>query len=150
MARTGPTARTARTALTARTIRTARTARIPQLCNGWCGLENVAPAPNGGVYTHEFRISSEAFSWISIKKAAYRFSGRCSFDFQSNGKDIVCKLLFAKPERNEVVTSIELAFRNELLDQDLRSQIAEETTPVRNAVLAFAFSKSGIQGPDEI
>lgn len=108
------------------------------------------PAPSDGIYSHEFRISSEAFSWISIKKTAYCFSGRCSFDFHSEGKEIICKLLFPRPQSPQIVAAIELAFRNELLDQDLRARIAEETTPLRNAVLAFAFSKTGIQGPDEI
>ena len=103
---------------------------------------------NDGIHTYEFRISSEAFSWDSIKKVAYRFSGRCSFDFQSDSKEIICKLLFPRPQTPQIVASIELGFRNELLDQDLRERIAEETTPLRNAVLAFAFSKTGIQGPE--
>jgi His-Xaa-Ser system protein HxsD len=107
-------------------------------------------APNDGISAYELRVSSEAFSWVSIKKAAYCFSGRCSFDFQSDGKEIICKLLFPRPQSPKIVASIELAFRNELLDQDLRVRIAEETTPLRNAVLAFAFSKTGIQDQDEI
>jgi His-Xaa-Ser system protein HxsD len=110
---------------------------------------SVEAAPSGdGVYAYEFRISSEAFNWVSIKKAAYRFSGHCSFDFQSDGKEIICKLLFPQPQTEKTVASIELAFRNELLDQDLRVCIADETTPLRNAVLAFAFSKTGIQSPE--
>jgi len=106
--------------------------------------------PNDGIHSYEFRVSSEAFSWVSLKKTAYRFSGRCSFDFQTDGKEIICKLLFPRPQSHQAVASIELGFRNELLDQDLRDLIAEETTPLRNAILAFAFSKTGIQGPDEI
>jgi len=105
-------------------------------------------APSDGLYVHEFRISSEAFGWISIKKAAYCLSGRCSFDFQSDGKEIICKLLFLQPQTEKTFASIELAFRAELLDQDLRVRIADETTPLRNAILAFAFSKTGIQSPE--
>lgn len=102
------------------------------------------------IYTYEFRVSGQGFHWTSIKKAAYCLSGRCSFDFQLDGSDLICKLLFPRPQPPEVVVSTELAFRNELLDQDLRARIAEETAPIRNAVLAFAFSKTGIQGPDEL
>ena len=40
------------------------------------------------------------------------------------------------------------AFKNEVLDQDLRSIIAKETEATRNAVLAFALSKTGLQGGD--
>jgi His-Xaa-Ser system protein HxsD len=105
-------------------------------------------APSESIFVYELRISSEAFSLESIKKAAYCFSKRCSFDFQIEGKEIVCKLLFSRSQSPEILAAIELAFRNELLDQDLRLRIAEETTPFRNAVLAFAFSKTGIQGPE--
>lgn len=108
------------------------------------------PASHGSIHVYEFRISSDAFGWVSIKKAAYKFSDRCTFDFQSEGKEIVCKLLFREAQSQEVLASIELAFRKELLDQDLRTHIAAETTPLRNAILAFAFSKTGVQGTDEI
>lgn len=106
-------------------------------------------APSDGIYAYELRVSSEAFSLVSVKKAAYRLSARCSFDIQTDGKEIICKLLFPRPQSPQSIASIELAFRNELLDQDLRVRIAEETTPLRNAVLAFAFSKTGIQGPPD-
>jgi His-Xaa-Ser system protein HxsD len=112
-------------------------------------LESLTPN-EGVVSVYEFRISSEAFAWPTIKKAAYRFSGRCSFDFQSEGKEIICKLFFPCAQSPKIAASIELAFRNELLDQDLRERIAEETAPLRNAILAYAFSKTGIQSPDEI
>jgi len=103
-----------------------------------------------GISVHEFRISSEAFSWASIKKASYSLSGRCSFDFQTEGKEIICRLLFPAPQSQKTVAAIELAFRNELLDQDLRALIAEETAPFRNAILAFAFSKTGVQDSNGI
>jgi His-Xaa-Ser system protein HxsD len=111
-------------------------------------LDNLRPSD--GISVHEFRVSSEAFSWASIKKASYSLSGRCSFDFQSEGKEIVCRLLFPVPQSQKVIAAIELAFRNELLDQDLRALIAEETAPFRNAILAFAFSKTGVQDSDGI
>ncbi len=48
----------------------------------------------------------------------------------------------------EAVDEFEAAFRNEVLDQDLRRTIARETASLRNAILAHAFSKTGIQGDD--
>jgi len=36
-------------------------------------------------------------------------------------------------------------FKRELLDQQLRKQIKEETEPVRNLILAYAFSRSTLQ-----
>lgn len=102
------------------------------------------------IYTHEIRISSEVFGLDSVKKAAYCLSGRCSVDLQIVDREIICKLLFPRPQSPQTMSAIELAFRNELLDQDLRVRIARETEPFRNAILAFAFSKTGIQGPNEV
>ena len=39
----------------------------------------------------------------------------------------------------------ERELRAEVLDQDLRASIARETEPVRNAILALAFSRTGLQ-----
>jgi His-Xaa-Ser system protein HxsD len=36
-------------------------------------------------------------------------------------------------------------FKNEVLDQDLRQTIANETVTMRNVILAHAFSKTGLQ-----
>ena len=44
------------------------------------------------------------------------------------------------------VDRIVAAFKNEILDQDLRGIIARETEGTRNAILAFALSKTGLQG----
>ena len=37
-------------------------------------------------------------------------------------------------------------FKIEVLDQGLRARIAKETSASRNAILALAFSKTGLQG----
>jgi His-Xaa-Ser system protein HxsD len=37
-------------------------------------------------------------------------------------------------------------FKRELLDQQLRLQIKKETEPARNLILAYAFSRTGLQG----
>lgn len=50
-----------------------------------------------------------------------------------------------EPKDEERIEGLVAAFRNEVLDQDLRSIIAKETEAIRNAVLAFAFSKTGLQ-----
>lgn len=94
----------------------------------------------------DLRFSSDVYSLDTIKKAAYRLSDRCSFDFVLTGTEIVCKLIFSEGLAGERIAEIERAFRNEVLDQDLRQSIAEETAPVRNAILAYAFSRTGLQG----
>jgi len=91
------------------------------------------------------RFSSSVYNLDTIKKAAYRFTDRCSFDFSREGEDILCRLV---PKPNVAITdhpALVAEFKNEVLDQDLRRTIADETAPVRNAILAYAFSKTGLQ-----
>jgi His-Xaa-Ser system protein HxsD len=98
----------------------------------------------------ELRFSRKVYRLETIKKAAYRLSGRCSFDFSVEDDDIVCRLIFREGTHAETAGDIEYALRNEVLDQDLRETIAEETEPIRNAVLAYAFSRTGLQNGEPL
>ena len=98
----------------------------------------------------DLRFSSAVYSLDTIKKAAYRLSGHCSFDFEVVGGEILCRLHFAQALSSERMAAIKNGFRNEVLDQDLRRTIAEETGPMRNAILAYAFSRTGLQDGDEV
>jgi His-Xaa-Ser system protein HxsD len=61
--------------------------------------------------------------------------------------EIECILHFlSEPKDEEQNQRLVGAFRNEVLDQDLRAVIAKETEATRNIVLAFALSKTGLQG----
>lgn len=91
-------------------------------------------------------FSSEVYPLEVLKRAAYRFTDRAAFDFRVEGATIICKLSFAKPLQQREADSLLFDFRNEVLDQDLRRSIAEETAGTRNAILAFAFSQTGLQG----
>jgi len=89
-------------------------------------------------------FSSQVYSTETIKKAAYRCSDVLSVDIIPRSGEIECILHFlSEPKEEERIVA---AFRNEVLDQDLRSVIAKETEATRNAVLAFALSKTGLQG----
>jgi His-Xaa-Ser system protein HxsD len=92
-------------------------------------------------------FSSQVYSVETIKKAAYRCSDVLSVDINPRPGEIECILHFlSEPKEEERVQRIVAAFRNEVLDQDLRAVIAQETEATRNAVLAFALSKTGLQG----
>lgn len=95
--------------------------------------------------TRAVRFSHAIFGLDEIKKAAYRFTDRCAFDFALEGEDVVCTIRIIATHGKDDFQELEDAFRNEVLDQDLRRRIGEETAPVRNAILAYAFSKTGIQ-----
>lgn len=84
-------------------------------------------------------IDPRVYRLSAVKKAAYRFGNRCFVSIEAGTDDGIRILLTPKNEsmRGE---SLEGDFRNELLDQELREAIAEETERVRNLILAHAFS----------
>jgi His-Xaa-Ser system protein HxsD len=70
-----------------------------------------------------------------------------SVDILPRANETECILHFNPGQTNDDAERIVAAFRSEVLDQDLRSIIAKETEGVRNAVLAFALSKTSIASP---
>lgn len=89
---------------------------------------------------------NDVFSVDAIKRAAYRLSDRIVVDIEPAATGIVCKLRANSDARSPNLADAERDFRTEVLDQDLRAQIAKETEPLRNLVLSLAFSKTGLQG----
>ena len=101
--------------------------------------------------TCELRFSNSVYSIGAIKKAAYRFTDRCSFDFQPAEDNTTLAILsFSADVTADEKAALQREFRNEVLDQDLREVIGAETAGVRNAVLAYAFSRTGLQGGDAV
>lgn len=90
-------------------------------------------------------FSSLVYDIAAIKKAAYRFSDVLSIDITPHSDEIECVLHFLPDVKEGQVDRFVAAFKNEVLDQDLRSIIAKETEAIRNAVLAHALSKTGLQ-----
>ena len=89
-------------------------------------------------------LDLEAYSLDAIKRSAYRFSDRFALDIVVDGRIARCTLIFPASVSVETLESSVLAFRRELLDQDLRQTIRNETANVRNVILAHAFSQSGL------
>jgi His-Xaa-Ser system protein HxsD len=92
------------------------------------------------------RFSSSIYDVSIIKRAAYRFADVAAIDIWPRGDEIECTFIFRNSISAANEEKILSEFKIEVLDQDLRSTIAIETAPVRNAILAYAFSKSGLQG----
>jgi len=90
-------------------------------------------------------IDTRVYSLDAIKKAAYKFAVVASVILQPKD-DHTINIVFnfegvqKKSDPNRVIAD----FCNELLDQDLREIIKRETTPVRNLILAHAFSRSSL------
>lgn len=89
-------------------------------------------------------FATDVYDLSTVKRAAYAFTGDFAFDFAIEDDEIrvtVQPLGRSDPRWPE----FERSFRNAVLDQDLRRQIREETEPMRNAILGYAFSRTGLQ-----
>jgi His-Xaa-Ser system protein HxsD len=93
-------------------------------------------------------FDARVYSLPAIKKAAYRFLKSFDTEIAQEGDSWVCMLRFSAPTNAEAMERAKQELRAEVLDQDLRASIARETEPVRNAILAMAFARSGLQGSE--
>lgn len=92
------------------------------------------------------RFSPNVYELETIQRAAYQFTDRFSFDFSTQDGAIVCQLTSMGATLDTAdFNAIEGEFKNAVLDQHLRRSIADETAAVRNAILAYAFSRTGLQ-----
>ncbi len=93
----------------------------------------------------KLNLSKTIYSVEATQKAAYRFIDRLTILVEPSGEELIC---YIEPVAgHEAKFEEHLAdFKRELLDQQLRKQIKDETEPVRNLILAYAFSRSGLQG----
>lgn len=77
----------------------------------------------------------------AIQKAGYRFADRVTVILGVADADRLPATLQFKPTTSEsAAREITRLFYQELLDQELREQIAEQTNAVRTLILAHAFS----------
>lgn len=103
------------------------------------------PEPTGNLDSPlEIRLSLNVYTLDTLKKAAYRLINRMSVNFRTEGHDVICDLMAKKPQDARELLKQE--FLDEVLDQDLRERVARETEAVRNAILGYAFSRTGLQG----
>lgn len=75
----------------------------------------------------------------AVKKAAYRLSDVAITDISVDGESIRCVLTPAEGADGSDA-ELDRLFRSTVLDEDLRERIGEQTTPLRNAILAMAFA----------
>ncbi|MBX3220104.1 MAG: His-Xaa-Ser system protein HxsD [Labilithrix sp.] len=90
-------------------------------------------------------LDLRVYRLTAIKKAAYRVADRCTAMLQSPSEHELPVLFTFKAgaSKESAITSVR-AFYQELLDQELREEVAEETGPMRALILAHAFSKTDL------
>lgn len=93
-------------------------------------------------------FSADVYSLAVVKKAAYRFTDVGAVEIATRDNEIVCTLYFVQPRTQQDLRRVVNDLRTEVLDQDLRAMVAAETEALRNAILGYAFSKTGLQGSE--
>jgi His-Xaa-Ser system protein HxsD len=86
------------------------------------------------------------YSISAIQKAAYRFAHRCAISLESDGPSRV-EVVLTPLKPGDETRSISNALLTELLDQNLRELVANETAPIRDLILAQAFSNFPLVDP---
>lgn len=90
-------------------------------------------------------IDTRAYRISAVKKAAYRMASKFTAVIEVVNEERLLLVLRFKPGVTEAVAAESTrAFFHELLDQELREHVAEETGPVRALILAQAFSKTDL------
>ncbi len=89
-------------------------------------------------------LDSSLYAIEAVQKAAYRFIDRLTVYLSLDGTLVICELS-RTPGCSTELSVLADDFKRELLDQQLRLQIKNETADVRNLVLAYAFSRTGLQ-----
>jgi His-Xaa-Ser system protein HxsD len=91
-------------------------------------------------------FDSSTASLDAIQRAVYRLSDRLSCDVVAADTRVEVVVHPADPDADLEPLIGDL--RNEVLDQTLRERVREETSDVRNLVLALAFSRTGLVDGD--
>ncbi len=87
-------------------------------------------------------LDVRAYRLSAVKKAAYRFAERCTAMIgEVQEQRVHVALGFGPSVSEQAAQDVVRRFFDELLDQELREQIADETAAIRPLILAQAFSK---------
>ena len=81
----------------------------------------------------------------AVQRAAYRLAGRLAIHISASSMGCQCSVTAldgGQPDPADVAR-----FNNEVNDQALRERIREQTGPVRNVILALAFSQVDLEDP---
>jgi His-Xaa-Ser system protein HxsD len=116
-------------------VHTVLTVRIPLVCD----MQKIYGTSDGS-FAVEF--DRKVYKLSAVKKAAYKYGGLFHFVIEETGTATVVSLKPTAACRNSEEAAGQ--FCNEVLDQELREEIASETSGVRDLLLAHAFSKTSL------
>jgi His-Xaa-Ser system protein HxsD len=100
--------------------------------------------------SHSLSLNTSIYGIEAIKKAAYKFADRASVIINPVSESTVSIVFnFAGKHAENDPDQVISDFCKELLDQDLRERIKAETEPLRNLILAQAFSRTSLADKDQ-
>jgi His-Xaa-Ser system protein HxsD len=90
-------------------------------------------------------IDLRVYRLSAIQKAAYRLARQCTAVLgEIRGDSLSVVLTFGPETREREALDVARLFFRELLDQELREKVREETAPLRALLMALAFSRTGL------
>lgn len=97
-----------------------------------------------------FIVDLRAYRLVAVKKAAYRLAATCTALLDDvTETSVAVTLTFPTFPTEEQALGTAQAFFRELLDQELREQIAGETARLRDVILAHAYSRTTLPSDDD-
>jgi len=116
------------------------------------GLESALPRlpgrdPESGAFALSVDLS--IFSREAVLRAAYKFTDRCHLFVERESDDGGRLVVTFRPRNPESgLADLVGEFSNELVDQQLREQLACEAGPIREMLVAQAFAEGNLLDPD--
>lgn len=93
----------------------------------------------------ELTLDLRVYRLSAVQKAAYRVAAMCTAALgEIRGDSLPITILFPASMRREEADGVVRLFFQELLDQELREKVGEETSQLRTLLLAHAFSRTGL------
>jgi His-Xaa-Ser system protein HxsD len=101
--------------------------------------------PKAAVRTHETNVDTRLYQILAVKKAAYRIAEKCTIVLESlDGHLLPLTFSFRAGTSDAAVEEAVRLFYQELLDEELRAVIHEETDALRALILAHTFSRTDL------
>ncbi len=95
--------------------------------------------------TLEATVDTRVYRVLAVKKAAYRMADRCTIVLGSPEGDLLPITFSFRPNTGEQAAEEAVRlFHQELLDEELRAVIHDETDALRALILAHTFSRTDL------
>ena len=95
-------------------------------------------------FPHKLVFDERFYDVQVLQKAAYRSINSLTVDITHDGEMFVCALSSNISVDEKSFLSAIQEFKKDVLDYQLRHQLAAETQPIKNLILGLTFSKTGL------